>query len=69
MLATRFKPVDHVCVTRGSKKLKNTNWHREAEKGNYFLRGFNHLLIFKKERLPEKKAKRDGTGRDGAKRR
>ncbi len=50
MLATRFRPVDHVAVVRGNRKLEKPNFHRAAEEGNFFLRGFNHLLIFKKER-------------------
>lgn len=50
MLATRFKPVEHVCVVRGNRTLEKPAFHRAAEEGNFFLRGFNHLLIFKKER-------------------
>lgn len=44
-----FKPVDIVCVVRGNKTLKKSHWHRSAQEGNYFLRGFNYLLIMKKE--------------------
>ena len=50
MLARRFKPVDHVAVVRGNRKLENPSFHRAAAEENFFLRGFNHLLIFKKER-------------------
>lgn len=49
MLATRMKPVDHIAVVRGNKKLENSSHHRAAAEENFFLRGFNHLLIFKKE--------------------
>lgn len=48
-LARRFLPVDHVAVARGNRKLERPNFHRAAADGNYFLRGFNHLLIFKKQ--------------------
>ncbi len=49
-LATRMKPVDHIAVVRGNRKLENSSHHRAAADENFFLRGFNHLLIFKKER-------------------
>ncbi|MCC7013110.1 MAG: DNA methylase [Planctomycetes bacterium] len=51
-LAERFRPIDHVCVVRGNRTLERPTYHRAAEEGNFFLRGFNHLLIFKKERGP-----------------
>jgi adenine-specific DNA-methyltransferase len=44
-----FKPVDIVAVVRHNKSLKHPHWHRSAEEGNYFLRGFNYLFIMKKE--------------------
>ena len=50
MLAKRFRPVDHVAVVRGNRKLEQPNFHKAAAEGNFFLRGFNHLMIFKKER-------------------
>ena len=50
LLERRFKPVEHVAVVRGNRTLEKPNYHRAATEGNYFLRGFNHLLIFKKER-------------------
>ena len=50
MMEQLFKPVDHVCVVRKNAKLARGNWHKAAEEGNYFLRGFNHLLIGKKEK-------------------
>jgi hypothetical protein len=49
LLRKRFKPVEHVCVVRGNRTLEKPNFHRAAAEGNFFLRGFNHLLIFKKQ--------------------
>ena len=59
MLARRFRPIDHVVVVRGNRKLEKPNFHRAAAEQNFFLRGFNHLLIFKKERAKREPA-RDG---------
>ena len=50
LLSERFRPVDHVVVVRGNRKLEKPAFHRAAAEENFFLRGFNHLLIFKKER-------------------
>ncbi len=50
LLRTRFEPIDHVAVVRGNRKLERPKFHRAAAEGNFFLRGFNHLVIFKKER-------------------
>lgn len=49
-LANRFRIVDHVAVTRGNRKLEKPAFHRAAAEGNFFLRGFQHLVIAKKER-------------------
>jgi adenine-specific DNA-methyltransferase len=49
-LEARFKPVDHICVVRGNRTLEKPAYHKAAAEENFFLRGFNHLLIFKKER-------------------
>ena len=49
ILACYFKPVDIICVVRHNSKLKRRHWHEAAIDGNYFLRGFNYLLIMKKE--------------------
>lgn len=49
LLRRRFKPVDVICVVRQNRKLARGNWHKAAEEGNFFLRGFNYLLIMKKE--------------------
>jgi len=49
LLARRFRPVDHIAVVRGNRKLEKPGHHRAAAEENFFLRGFNHLLLFKKE--------------------
>ena len=48
-LEQHFRPVDQIAVVRGNRTLEKPAYHRAAAEGNYFLRGFNHLLIFKKE--------------------
>ena len=50
LLRRRFRPVDLVSVVRGNRKLERPRFHKAAAEQNFFLRGFNHLLIFKKER-------------------
>jgi adenine-specific DNA-methyltransferase len=62
-LSQYFRLVDHVSVVRHNKNLKLGNHRRAAVDGNFFLRGFNHLLIVKKQedeppagnRKPQKK--------------
>ncbi len=49
LLARRFAPVDIVAVVRHSRTLKRHHWHTAAAEGNYYLRGFNYLLIGRKE--------------------
>lgn len=49
-LCKRFRPIDHVSVVRGNRKLEKPAFHKAAAEGNFFLRGFTHLMIFKKER-------------------
>ena len=48
ILRDYFLPVDLVAVVRQNAKLRRGNWHKAAEEQNFFLRGFNHLMIFKK---------------------
>ncbi len=50
LMKKQFKPVDIICVVRHNRTLKRNHWHTAALEGNYFLRGFNYLLIFKKEK-------------------
>lgn len=47
-MSVLLQPVDIVCVTRHNKKLKRNHWHTSAIEGNFFLRGFNYLFIFRK---------------------
>jgi hypothetical protein len=49
LLSERLRAVDHIAVVRGNRKLERPNFHRAAAEENFFLRGFNHLLVFKKE--------------------
>ena len=49
LMRERFRPIDIVSVVRHNAKLKRGNWHKAAEKDNFFLRGFNYLFIMKKE--------------------
>ncbi len=47
-----FKAIDIVAVERFNQKLGHGQWHKAAEEGNFFLRGFNYLMIFKKHEVP-----------------
>ncbi len=48
LLRRHFTPVDIIVVVRHNQKLKRGNWHSAAVEGNFFLRGFNYLMIMKK---------------------
>lgn len=63
LLEYLLQPVDIVAVTRHHGSLKRRHWHTEAERGNYFLRGFNYLFIMRKEPRP---AQEKGSGRKKA---
>lgn len=52
LLMQYFRPIDHISVTRHNKQLGMANRRRQAVEDNVFMRGFNHLLIAKKE-LPD----------------
>jgi DNA modification methylase len=57
--ARGFRAIDQMAVVRGNRKLEKPNFHKAAEEGTFFLRGFNHLLVWKKERpAPSKQAGR-----------
>jgi len=60
-LESRFRAVDHVAVVRGNRKLEKPRFHRVVAEENSFLRGFNHLLIFKKERERETRSREGKT--------
>jgi len=47
-LRARFTPVDVVAVVRHNRTLAMGNYRRAAAEGNFFLRGFNYLLIVQK---------------------
>ena len=47
-LSRVLTPVDTIAVVRHNQKLGRGNWKEAAEEGNFFLRGFNYLFIFKK---------------------
>ena len=49
LLRRHFRPIDHVAVVRGNRKLEKPRFHSAAAEGNFFLRGYNHLLVFKKQ--------------------
>jgi adenine-specific DNA-methyltransferase len=59
MLSQIFEVVDHISVVRHNKDLDKGNYHKAAEATNFYLRGFNHLLILRKpedvETTPKKK--------------
>lgn len=48
MLRERFEPIDIISVVRHNDKLTRGNWHKAAEEGNFFLRGFNYCFIMRK---------------------
>lgn len=49
ILRQRFTPIDIIAVVRHNRKLRRSHWHKAAEEGNFFLRGFNYLFIMKKD--------------------
>ncbi|MBX3352456.1 MAG: hypothetical protein KF684_05935 [Phycisphaeraceae bacterium] len=49
LLRQRFTPVDIIAVVRHNKKLEQGNWRKAAVEENFFLRGFNYCLIFRKD--------------------
>ena len=53
MLSQIAEIVDHVVVVRGNKDLEKGNYHKAAEETNFFLRGFQHLIIFRKPELKD----------------
>lgn len=45
-----FVPHDIVCVTRHNKTLDMGNYRKAADEGNFFLRGFNYLLLMRRRK-------------------
>ena len=48
MMRELFQPVDIICVARKNSKLESGAFRKGAEDGNFYLRGFNYLMIGKK---------------------
>ena len=48
-VSQRFRLVDHISVVRHNRTLKQGNRRKAAVEDNFFLRGFNHLIIGKKQ--------------------
>lgn len=44
-----FVPVDVVAVVRHNRTLRMGNYRKAADEGGFFLRGFNYLLLFRKQ--------------------
>ncbi len=47
-IAASFELLDVVCVVRHNKTLDMGNYRRAAEEGNFYLRGFNYLILARK---------------------
>lgn len=47
-----LEPIDIVAVVRHNKDLEKGNHHQAAERDNFFLRGFNYLLLARKPAAP-----------------
>lgn len=52
LAAARFSMVDHVSVVRRNKDLQKGSYRKAASEQGFWLRGFNHLLIFEKSVEP-----------------
>ena len=48
LFTMRFAPIDIVAVVRRNKSLERGNFHQAAERDNFFLRGFNYLMLARK---------------------
>lgn len=67
LLEKRFRWVDHLAVARSNRDLRRSNYHKAAADRNFFLRGFQHLLVFHKPGAPRRKG--PGERRDRGRRR
>jgi len=47
-MTTALEGVDIIAVVRKNEKLDRGNWRKAAVEGNFFLRGFNYLLVARK---------------------
>jgi len=48
LLRKKLEPVDVVSVVRHNRTLEQLTHRKAAVEGNYFLRGFNYLFVFRK---------------------
>lgn len=48
IFGAQLEPIDIISVVRHNQKLERGNWRRAAVEGNYYLRGFNYLLLLRK---------------------
>jgi adenine-specific DNA-methyltransferase len=51
ILKQHLTPIDIISVIRHNKTLEMGNYRKAAEEGNFFLRGFNYLFIFRKSAI------------------
>jgi len=52
MARAHFTPVDMVAVVRHNRTLDMGNFRKAADDGGFFLRGFNHLLLLRRNAVP-----------------
>lgn len=52
MCFEHMEPIDLISVVRHNEKLDRGNFRKAAEEQNFFLRGFNHLMLFRKASDP-----------------
>lgn len=52
ILTMWLEPIDIVAVVRHNKDLEKGNYRQAAERDNFFLRGFNYLLLARKPEAP-----------------
>jgi adenine-specific DNA-methyltransferase len=50
MAKKHFVPLDVVAVVRHNRTLEMGNYRKAADEGNFMLRGFNYLLLLRKQR-------------------
>ncbi len=65
MAKTHFIPHDVIAVTRHNKTLEMGNYRKAADEGDFYLRGFNYLMLFRKRTGKEKIEGERGEGEPG----
>jgi len=48
ILSESMNPMDMIAVVRHNEKLTRGNWRKAAVEENFYLRGFNYLMLFEK---------------------